>query len=477
MISSFKKSFWIFAAVIVIIIICIALGTNSVSIEPYQFPVKTEDIENVLAENETDFNITDHNVVDNSRNIFTLKNSKNITLGIDTQVKDNYKILNMTWFLPSGLTSDEVNDFFHSELSSQFKLSGIFYGNKKQLDKALDEMISYYLDEENYDKGLYWNKRVWNDHLKVKIQTMVNDNKNQIVTLMIMPHELYESYLITLSDAWKKTAETNGINVLYCTSAQLKEAAIKDIQTGNDTDTFSKHFVIYGSLEDIKENNNIPEPLKGINSNYLIPNKDKYLSAKLVDSTGSVDVFLEMTSLNKDELSLKRNHNVVMLYNNNHPVYVVRFSTLHSEEERAQEVAKAFITDLYTVNLQEVNNYDAALNLNTTDAKVLEEAMSINDEVIKSLMTESVYETLVKNRENLMFTKKCYEGNYTMQIEDTKLSENKNSIEKNEAGYNFELQLKYISHDGTVTTGTAKGLLELNKVDDNWKVTGYKEIN
>lgn len=476
MIGSFKKSFWIFAVVIVLIIICIALVTNSVSIEQYQFPVKTEDIENVLAENEIDFNITDHNVVDNSRDIFTLKNSKNITLGIDTQVKDNYKILNMTWFLPDNLTSDEVNDFFHSELSRQLKLSGIFYGNKKHLDKAIDEMLNYFLDEKNYDESLYWNKRVGNDHLKVKIQPMLNDDKNQIVSMMIMPHELYESYLITLNDAWKKTAETNGIKVLNGTADQLKEAAIKNIPTGNDTDTFSKYFVIYGSLEDIKENNNILEPLKGINSNYLIPNKDKYLSAKLVDNTGSVDVFLEMTSLNIDELRLKRNHNVVMLYNNNQPVYVVRFSTLHSEEERAQEVAKAFITDLYTVNLQKVNNYEAALNLNTTDAKVLAEAMSINDEVIKSLMTDSAYDTLVKNRENLMYTKKCYEGNYTMQIEEIQLSENKNSIEKNEAGYNFELQLKYISHEGTSTTDTAKGLLELNKIDDNWKVTGYKEL-
>ncbi|MDD4781844.1 MAG: hypothetical protein PHT02_14740, partial [Tissierellia bacterium] len=59
-----------------------------------------------------------------------------------------------------------------------------------------------------------------------------------------------------------------------------------------------------------------------------MPNKDKYLSAKLVDNTGSVDVLLQMTSLKPNQLSMERNHNVVALYNNNEPVYVVRFSTL-----------------------------------------------------------------------------------------------------------------------------------------------------
>jgi len=69
-------------------------------------------------------------------------------------------------------------------------------------------------------------------------------------------------------------------------------------------DIILKHFSLNGSLEDIKENKKISETLININSNNLKPNKDKYLNAKLVDDTGSIDVFVEMTSLNKEELSL-----------------------------------------------------------------------------------------------------------------------------------------------------------------------------
>ena len=469
-----KPTFWIFAAVIVIVVsIVITLGTNQKLVQQYQFPIKTEDIEKVLAEQKIDWYIKDHNVVDGSRDIFTLTNDDNITFGIDSQVRDNNKVLSMTWFLPNNLTSDEVNNFYHNELSKHFKLAGIFYGNKRGIDKALNELLNYYLNnEESYENGLYWNKRVGNNHLRVVIKPMLDNNKNQIVTLLIMSDESYENYLRTLDEAWKKTAEIDNIKIFNSTVAAMKE----NVHPINDEDVFSKHFVIRGHLEDIKEIKVVPEPLKNINSKFLIPNRDKYLSAKLVDNTGSIDVYLPMTSLNVNELYKERDHNVVLFYYNNEPLYVVRFSVLYSEELRTQNTAKDFLMDLYTVDAKEVENYKSILNLNTIDAKVLAEALQINDEVLKSLMTDDAYDTLFKNREKLIFTQACYKENYTMQVIEIQLSENKNDIENNEAGYNFEVQLKFISNDGTETPGTAKGLIELDKFDGNWKVTGYRNI-
>ncbi len=159
------------------------------------------------------------------------------------------------------------------------------------------------------------------------------------------------------------------------------------------------------------------------------------------------------------------------------PLSVLRPSVLFSEEIEAQETAKRFIIDLYTVDTKEVDNYKFLLNSNTLNPEELAKAMQINDEVIKSLMTDSAYNTLLKNRENLKLAQACHEGNYTMQVVGLQLSENKNNIENNEAGYNFEVQLKLISNDGTETTGTAKGLAELEKIEGNWKITGYRNID
>ncbi|WP_313165486.1 M56 family metallopeptidase [Sedimentibacter sp.] len=329
-ILSYKKPSKLILAASVIIVVCIAvlLSTNPVSIQQYQFPLTSEDIESVLEEQGIDMYIRDFNTVDSMRNMVTLTNDRNITFGIDAQVRDGYKILNMAWYLPSRLTPDEVQEFFHNELSKQFELAGIFYGNKKGLDKELGKLLEYYFKEENYNKGAYWSKRIGNDHLRV------SKSVQQVATtiyMMIMPDEIYEDFLSSTNEAWKNTAEIENIKICNNTVAEMEETAKEDILNENELDYFTKHFAIKGYLKNIKENKSVPEELINPISSYFIPNKDKYLSAVLFDATGSVDVFVEMTSLSKDELNAEREHNIVMFYNNGKPVYVVRFSILPAE--------------------------------------------------------------------------------------------------------------------------------------------------
>lgn len=326
MIKPFKPLLFIFAAAVVVVVISIwlASGADRTTVEDYEFPVSAEDIEKVLSKNEMDLFIKEHNVIDDSRDIFTLTNDDNITVGIDSQIKDNHKILNMSLFLPDSLPEEKVDSFYHDELSKYFEVVGILYGNKRGTDKALSELMDYYLSEQNYGNSLYWNKRAGDDHLKVTIKPILNERKNQIVSLLIMPGELYEDYLISLNEGWKITAQSENIKIMNSTVADLKKNAMP-------TDNLPEHFVIYGKLEDIKENKVAPEALNAIDSRFLIPNKDKYLNARLVDDTGSIDVFVEMTSLKNDELNMKRSHNITAFYHNNEPVYVVSLSVLDTE--------------------------------------------------------------------------------------------------------------------------------------------------
>jgi hypothetical protein len=325
-----KKACWLLFLVVLLICIIVFIFKSQESVKEYKFPLQTEDIESVLAEQNIEWNITDKGVVDETRNIYTLKNDENITMGIDAWIKDDHKIFNMSWFLPSNLTTDQVKNFFSNELSKHLKLPGIFYGNKRGLEKALNEVLSY-LDENNYENGVYWNERVGNDHLKIQISS--GNNQNHIMSLIIIPNDEYENYLKTSDNAWKEAASSENIEIIESTVTEINETAKKYAAPVNDIDIFSKHFVVHGRLEDIKENKKVPEPLFNIKSNFLKPNKDKYLNAKLVDETGSIDVFVEMTSLNNKELSIKRSHNVVILFNNNNKlIYVVRTGALYSEE-------------------------------------------------------------------------------------------------------------------------------------------------
>lgn len=116
----------------------------------------------------------------------------------------------------------------------------------------------------------------------------------------------------------------------------------------------------------------------------------------------------------------------------------------NSEEVKSQKIAIAFGTDLYTVDTEEVDKYKSILNSNIYNAKELYETIQINDADFKSLMTEDAYDTLLSNRENLIFAHACYNGNYTMQVKEFKLSENKNDIENDIAEYDFQAQIKII---------------------------------
>ncbi|WP_287825881.1 hypothetical protein [Clostridium sp.] len=64
----------------------------------------------------------------------------------------------------------------------------------------------------------------------------------------------------------------------------------------------------------------------------LKPNKDTYLKATLVDETGSINVFIETTSLSMHDLEKKREHVVLIIYDNE-PFYIVRCSSLINSSE------------------------------------------------------------------------------------------------------------------------------------------------
>ncbi len=314
-----------------IILLCIALillcTACSSSEQQYQFPIKTEDIEKALADQKLMWSVDNVEYKD-SQIVLTLRSNDGVVFGVGSNVYETGKILNITWSLPLEFTDEQFNEFYRKDLSELFDLSCILYGNSKELKKGLKEFLNYYeRSEENFEGGIYWAKRIGDDHLQIDIKTTSNsqDKRNRLGTLIVMYSRAYEQYLRSLSEGWKKTAQINSIEIRNSSVIGIKKFDSSISEGG----LYSEHFVIQGHLEDINEIKTVPELLKNtISSQFLKPNRDKYLSAKLVDDTGSVDVFLQATSLNANELSMERNHNVVLLYYEHNPFFVVRFSPL-----------------------------------------------------------------------------------------------------------------------------------------------------
>lgn len=142
-----------------------------------------------------------------------------------------------------------------------------------------------------------------------------------------------------------------------------------------------------------------------------------------------------------------------------------------------QAVAEEFVKEMYTVDAEEVDNYNKFLELKTADEKELAEAIEANDEVIKSLMTNKAYDVLVQNRQNFMFTQHCAMNNCTIKVMDVILSEKESGVEENNADYNFEVKIQFVSDDGSVLQeDSAKGQLGLEREENEWKISGYRVL-
>lgn len=292
--------------------------------QPYQFPIDRASVEEAINKQQLDWTIA--NVyIENSKSIFTLLNGDNITLGMSTQVYDHGNIINMTWSLPNNFPTDKFDEFYNTELPKLFKLVGIFYGNSDGINKGFNEFMKYYRSED-YEGGIYWTKRVGDDYIKIEIKPWLNsqDSRNRLGVLMVTSSSAYESLLKLTDEGGRKTAEIDNIKIINSTVEEISNFS----ENTNIDDYQPKHFLISGHLGDIKEIKTVPESLKNINSKFLKANKDKYLYAKLIDETGSIDVFLQNTSLNDNDLRRERNHNVVLFFYDNTPVIVVRYSVL-----------------------------------------------------------------------------------------------------------------------------------------------------
>jgi len=312
--------------IMMILLLCTACSGEE---QYYQFPLKKEDVEKALVNKKLAWSVEDVVYAKNSPQVmFSLTDDNGVFFSISSNVYENSKILFMSWSLPHEFTTDQFNEFYHKNILDIFDLAGILYGNSKEIERGLKKFSGYYQKTEgDYVGGLYWTNRIGDDHLKIEIKPFSSpqDNRNRVGSLLIENSKSYEHFQQISYSNWRKSAQFDSIKIGDSTVEGLK----KYTPPVNEEDFHGEHFTVSGHLEDIKKIKAVPDSLKNtISSRFLKPNRDKYLSAKLVDDTGSIDVFLQTTSLNAEELSKERNNNVVMFYYEHNPFFVIRFSPL-----------------------------------------------------------------------------------------------------------------------------------------------------
>jgi len=361
--------------VLLFIVLAMFVTACSNNVEQYEFPISRLDIEKELGEQGLKWSIKKISAVNEKRNLITLTNDDNTIFSIGTMFDENGKIINMTWFFPNNITEEKFNSFYNNELPELFKLVGIFYGNKKEVDKGLNELLNYYHDEPNYENGIYWTRRIGSNHFKAKITPFkpINNNEYRVGTLSVLNGKSYENNMRIILKARK---EINSIEINECTVSKITK-----FEHPEDNEIAMNYFLVKGSLKDIKKTKEVPESLKNSNRSFIMPNRDKYLSAKLVDDTGSIDVFLQSTSLNNNELKVEREHYAIMFYYENSPVLIIINSALIIDEES-------------TIFKYKITPQDEGWKAFKTHDEMVQ-ACRIPKEILKKMTTEEVVDAVV----------------------------------------------------------------------------------
>lgn len=271
----------------------------------YKFPLQNEDVENVLKQNNLLW------ILDKSKSKFNEKYTYHLLVdsqnkpicGINSNNNNEGKYLEIKGFPPRK----DIKSIYKEEWQNIFKFAFELYGDPSQSQDIYNNFIDY-INNKNNNEVMYWRTRV--DDMHITISYFLKEDVYSLKNIIIMDNNNFEILLKSRENTWSE----------FLNNYEIKSGGIlkvSEILTEENTNTI-EGVIIKGHLKNIQQLTN-----KKIIPQYkLISYHETFLTAELVDNTGSIPVILRSTSLNKDELEEERKHYIF----NINGTYIVNFS-------------------------------------------------------------------------------------------------------------------------------------------------------
>ncbi len=316
-----KKIVYLLILVLLLTVLITACGSEEIQ---YNFPLDREIVEEVLAQEESSWYIEESQSFQEGHTLYTLKNENDkLISNISSYSKDGMRHLGLNFFTPSKLDKDPLTVTINeNEWEDMFKLAFTLYGNSNDYKKVYREFVKYSNNRRSSEYGrAQWQKRIDDAHFRVTLNPLEEGMEDFTLTgIHIMNSDAYEDYSSNLVNMWKNAMDREGIEV-------LENITVSDIISMNKEDSdLVKSIIIKGHLENIKKLRDDELPSTIFPNSKAVPYKEDYLSAKLVDDTGSIQVILPASSLNKEELGQVRTHHAYYFSKDN--VCVINLSVL-----------------------------------------------------------------------------------------------------------------------------------------------------
>jgi len=298
--------------------ILISCTSNHSEIE---FPLKDEDIEDILVQEDIDWKIVESES-DNEDQIvhsFDNKDKKRIC-NISSLGSEKMKFLQLVFFPDNPMIHNEYSEEISKDKwKDMLKLAGALYGENIDYNRSYKKMDKYLSNRNSskYGEALF-TERIADIHIMISfVPSKEIYNDYSLRQIWIMDSYAYEETIRGgLVNAWNQKMKNEAIEV-------VESVSISEIVNVED-DFPTKGLIISGYLKDTYEIRN--DEISDIDISNIISTLyiEDYFGATLVDETGERNVIVRMSSLSEDEMKEWRNHYIT--YSVNEDICIINLS-------------------------------------------------------------------------------------------------------------------------------------------------------
>lgn len=284
---------------VILLILTLCIVTACTKQPTNEFPLTSDVIKQVIEDQQYDWEVVESQNISNKHIVVTLKNTDGVTLFVDSNGTNEARHLALMVAFPPDYTSEQLSEFNDKNIADLFTIIGALYCDGKELENTYDKYLSYLSNRNPVDyRYVYFTDRIKDTHILLRMSSRLQQGY-LLSSIKIMNDVAYEQSLLATSKSMITTYERDKV--------VIKKASVSNIS--DETSRDKVLFITEGKIKDIqaiKDDDIRLNILSEYRSTKL--HRDDYLSAKLVDDTGSIDVILVNRSLMKFELTKKRTH-------------------------------------------------------------------------------------------------------------------------------------------------------------------------
>lgn len=323
-----------FSLVLLVVLLLFLFVACSNPTPKYKFPVSQKEIEELLEIQKSPWHVADVQSYKESQAAYILKTDDGVanrldigvTCIIETKGFEDERFLSIQYLFPKDYTTEQIQQFQADEIPRLFDISTTLYGNSKEVKPVLKDFFTYMKSIDNYDKsGFIWAQRVGDNHLLFKMSPeYAGESRNVMSSLSIENNITYERYMTSKAELLMDSIREKQLDIHDTTIDDI----LKMESSGELKTSEVQYFVVRGCLNDFYKPKTVQKFLTMTPTEYPLSNKENYLTGRLVDNSGSMEVCLQPTSLTAKELKQERTHYLIRLCYEEKTFYVVLLSVL-----------------------------------------------------------------------------------------------------------------------------------------------------